>query len=179
MASTTRTFATAEHELRDRFADFERGVLQDNIILCDGKSGVLLAFDGAMVIFSVDTFVELQRHAARFDVLREGLALLFVAAGLAFLISCHFALTTVIPRLRRGKADHIFWEAPIFSLSEDSYVDTMRRLDASTGWSDKLRHLHMLAGICKKKFSHFQIAIRLGQIGFVLLVAAEFGRIVV
>jgi hypothetical protein len=179
MESGIQDFATPEHELRDRFADFERSVLQDNIILCDGKSGVLLAFDGAMVIFCVDTFVELQRRAAKFDPLSEGLVLLFLAAGFAFLVSCHFALTTVAPRLRRGKVDHIFWEAPVFSLSEDRYVETMRQLDASTGWSDKLRHLHMLAGICKKKFSHFQVAIRMGQIGFVLLVAAEFGRMVV
>lgn len=179
MPSSVQRFATAEHELRDRFADFERGVLQDNITLCDGKSGVLLAFDGAMVIFCVETFVELQRHAGGFDLLRESLALLFVAAGLAFLLSCHFALSTVAPRLRRGKADHIFWEAPVFSLPEDGYVEAMRQLDVSTGWSDKLRHLHMLADICKKKFSHFQVAIRLGQVGFVLLVAAEFGRVLV
>jgi hypothetical protein len=52
-------------------------------------------------------------------------------------------------------------------------------LDVSVAWSDKLRHLHMLAGICKNKFSHFLVAIRLGQVGFVLLVAAEFGRMVV
>ncbi|WP_242136905.1 hypothetical protein [Sphingomonas sp. TREG-RG-20F-R18-01] len=36
--------------MRERFADFERSVLQDNIILCDTKCGVLLAFTGTMVI---------------------------------------------------------------------------------------------------------------------------------
>jgi hypothetical protein len=62
MDSDIETFTQTERDmLRDRFADFERSVLQDNIILCDGKSGVLLAFDGAMVIFCVDTFVERQR----------------------------------------------------------------------------------------------------------------------
>jgi hypothetical protein len=35
----------------------------------------------------------------------------------------------------------------------------------------------MLAGICKVKFNHFQIAIRFGQVGFLTLVLAEFGRI--
>jgi hypothetical protein len=178
MASTIETFARIEHDLlRDRFADFERGVLQDNIILCDGKSGVLLAFDGAMVIFCVDTFVELQQHVKSVNVWSELLAALFIISGMAFLASCHFALSTVVPRLRRGKVDHIFWEAPVFSLSEDRYVEEMRKLDVSTGWSDKLRHLHMLAGICKKKFSHFLVAIRLAQVGFLLLVAAELGRV--
>ncbi len=33
--------------MRERFADFERSVLQDNIIPCDTKCGVLLAFTGA------------------------------------------------------------------------------------------------------------------------------------
>ena len=180
MASTIETFARIEHDLlRDRFADFERGVLQDNIILCDGKSGVLLAFDGAMVIFCVDTFVDLQKHVPALDSWRELPVALFIVSGLAFLASCHFALTTVVPRLRRGKIDHIFWEAPVFSLSEDRYVEEMRQLDVSTGWNDKLRHLHMLAGICKKKFSHFQVAIRLAQLGFLLLIAADLGRIVV
>jgi hypothetical protein len=179
MATTIDTFAPVENDRRERFADFERSVLQDNIILCDGKSGVLLAFDGAMVIFCVDAFVDLQRRIGAFASWRELPVVLFVLSGVAFLVSCHFALTTVVPRLRRGKIDHIFWEAPVFNLSEDRYVEEMRRLDVSTGWNDKLRHLHLLAGICKKKFSHFLAAIRLAQIGFVLLVAADLGRIVV
>jgi len=177
MASTIATLNRIEHELRDRFADFERGVLQDNIILCDSKSGVLLAFAGAMAIFCVDTFVTLQRGAPVRDVAREVPIGLFLVAALAFIVSCHFALTTVAPRIRRGKPDHIFWEAPVFSLSEDQYVAEMRQLDVSTGWSDKLRHLHMLAGICKTKFSRFRIAIKLAQAGFLVLVLAELGRV--
>ena len=167
MESEAETFAEDENELiRDRFADFERSVLQDNIILCDGKSGVLLAFDGAMVIYGVQTFVGLQRSLHAFDLLHEAPVALYVASSLAFLVSCHFGLTTITPRLRRGRADHIFWEAPV-----------MRNLDVATGWSDKLRHLHMLASICRSKFRHFQVAIRLAQVGFVALVLAELSRL--
>jgi hypothetical protein len=103
---------------------------------------------------------------------------LFVAAAVAFLVSCHFGLTTIVPRLRRGRPDHIFWEAPIFSLGEEGYAQEMRKLDVATAWSDKLRHLHLLAGICKSKFQHFHIAIRTAQVGFLTLVVAELGRLV-
>jgi hypothetical protein len=65
----------------------------------------------------------------------------------------------------------------VFSLSEDQYVDEMRRLDVVTEWNDKLRHLHMLAAICKEKFRHFLIAIRLAQVGFGALVLAELSRV--
>jgi hypothetical protein len=179
MDSDIETFTQTERDmLRDRFADFERSVLQDNIILCDGKSGVLLAFDGAMVIFCVDTFVERQRAIHAIDLLHEAQVALFVAAAVAFLVSCHFGLTTIVPRLRRGRPDHIFWEAPIFSLGEEGYAQEMRKLDVATAWSDKLRHLHLLAGICKSKFQHFHIAIRTAQVGFLTLVVAELGRLV-
>lgn len=178
MTSTVETFVGIEHELlRDRFADFERGVLQDNIILCDGKSGVLLAFDGAMVLFAVDTFAALQRGLHTIVLWREMSSAGFLLAALAFLISCHFALMTVVPRLRRGRADHIYWEAPVFGLSEEAYIEEMGRLDVSVAWSDKLRHLHLLASICKAKFRHFLKAIRLAQLGFLVLVLAELGRV--
>jgi hypothetical protein len=84
---------------------------------------------------------------------------------------------TVVPRLRRGKPDHIFWEAPVFALSEEDYIEEMRRLDVAAGWSDKLSHLHMLASICKAKFRHFLTAIRLAQLGFLVLVLAELARV--
>lgn len=178
MVTALDRHAQLERELlHERFADFERAVLQDNIVLCDAKSGILLAFSGAMIVFCVDTFVTLQRaHAA----LPHQLALgLFPLAALAFLVACHFSLTTVAPRLRRAhvKSDHIFWEAPVFRLSEQAYIAEMEKLDVESEWYDKLRHLHMLAGICRTKFGHFRIAVRCGQIGFVTLVLAEFGRV--
>jgi hypothetical protein len=169
--------ARIERELiHERFAAFERGVLQDNIILCDAKSGVLLAFDGAMVIFCIDAFVG---GRAPHLGLEHGLtnALFLLAAG-AFLISCHFSLTTVLPRLRRGRDDHIFWEATVFDLPVDQYVEAMEKIDLERERHDKLSHLHMLAGICREKFRHFQIAIRSGQAAFLLLVAAELARLV-
>src|SRR5215469_3551656 len=129
--SPMHEIARIERELiHERFADFERGVLQDNIILCDAKSGVLLAFDAAMVIYCLDAFVT--GGGPHQSPLHMGANGLFLVAAAVFLGSCHFCLTTVIPRLRRGREDHIFWEAPVFSLPVERYVETMDELDLRT-----------------------------------------------
>jgi hypothetical protein len=177
MAAESKTLIHGERELiRDRFADFERGVLQDNIILCDAKSGILLAFAGGMVIFCVDAFVQAVGARPTGAIALAGAGLLAMA-GLAFVGACHFALMTVIPRIRRGMTDHVFWESPIFLLPVDDYVARMQTLDLASERHDKLRHLHMLAGICREKFRHFLRAIRFAQVGFVALVVAELARL--
>jgi hypothetical protein len=158
----------------ERFMDFERGVLQDNIILCDAKSGVLLAFSGGLVIFCIDAFVYAHRAAGASISLTE---VLLALAGLAFLVSCHFSLTTVVPRLVRGHDDHIFWESSVFKLPVETYVKRMEALDPVVERRDMLGHLHMLSGICRTKFWHFSWAIRIAQLGFVLLVIAELTRL--
>lgn len=158
----------------DGFMDFERGVLQDNISLCDAKSGVLLAFSGGMVIFCVDAFVTAHQAASHSISVTEALVAL---AGVTFLVSCHFTLTTVAPRLVRGRDDRIFWESSVFKLSPEGYVAAMEALDPQAHQRDMLHHLHTLAGICRSKFRHFTWAIRISQIGFVLLVIGELARL--
>lgn len=157
------------------FISFERGVLQDNIILCDAKSGVLLAFSGAMVLLCIDTFIGLHRAGDWAHRLACGVAL---AAGGAFLVSCHFALATVIPRFHRSRDDLIFWESSIFKLSADEYVGRMKAITVMRQEDDMLHHLHLLARICRTKFLQFGRAIRLAQLGFALLVLAELGRMI-
>lgn len=177
MTSDDEQFSRLERELlHDRFADFERSVLQDNIVLCDAKSGVLLAFAGAMVILCIDAFVA--EHTLRLDALHWIAKGLFMLAAITFLVSCHYSLSTVIPRLRRGRDDHIFWESPVFDQPVESYIASMEQLDEATERRDKLAHLHMLSGICRAKFSHFVIAIRAARVGFLLLIAAELARLI-
>lgn len=179
MGSAAAKIAEVERALMlERFTDFERSVLQDNIVLCDAKSGVLLAFSGAMVIFCLDAFVGLHGAAPQGSLLHLGAIALFVLAAAGFLVSCHFSLATVLPRLRRGRPDHIFWEAPFFRLPVDSYVEQMLALDLAVQHEDRLRHLHTLAGICRSKFRHFQLSMRFGQASFVVLVLAELARII-
>ena len=177
MVAAADRFAQIERELlHERFADFERAVLQENILLCDSKSGILLAFSGAMVVFCIDAFVG--GRAAAAGELHQAANALFLLAAAGFLVCCHFSLTTVLPRLHRGHDDHIFWEAPVFDLPIETYVEKMQALDVVTERRDKLAHLHMLARICRTKFSHFQWAMRSGQAGFCVLVLAELARIV-
>ncbi len=176
MVTAADRFAQIERELlHERFADFERAVLQDNIILCDSKSGVLLAFSSAMVVFCIDAFVGGRSGGGW---LHYAANALFLLAATGFLVGCHFSLTTVLPRLHRGREDHIFWEAPVFRLPVEGYVERMAALDVVLERRDKLGHLHMLAGICRTKFAHFQLAIRFGQFGFIVLVVAELARLI-
>jgi hypothetical protein len=158
--------------LRDRFIEFERGVLQDNILLCDTKAGLLLAFTGAMVVFCIEAIASMHEAPTTHALISLGIkTLLWISAG-AFLVSSHFSLTTVMPRIVRAKADHIFWESPVFKLPVDEYVATMENIDTDVERDDKLRHLHVLAGICRNKFKHFGSAMRLGRIAFLALIVA-------
>ena len=119
--------------LQERFVEFERAVLQENIVLCDHKSGVLLAFTGAMVVYCVS---ELGSHPL--GNLHAGVSLIVPAAllvsALAFLASSSFSLSTVMPRIVRGVTeDHIFWEAPAFKLPVEEYVSVMIKLRRPAG----------------------------------------------
>jgi len=162
---------------RDRFADFEREVLQDNIALCDTKAGLLLAFSGAMVIFCIDAFA--RAHAAANGGAPIGIVIQ-AAIGLAaagFLASAQFSLTTVLPRMIRGGSDHIFWESPVFKLPLERYLAEMEGVSPAIERRDMLRHLHLQAQICRSKFRHFLIAMRLAQIAFAALVLGEVLRV--
>jgi hypothetical protein len=180
VAATEDRLSSVERDLlRDRFADFERAVLQDNIALCDTKAGLLLAFTGAMVIFCIDAFVT--AHAApgaHQQFVAETMRGLFAVAAIGFLASAQFSLTTVLPRMVRGSADHVFWESPVFKLPVERYVAEMASLDPAVERDDKLRHLHLQAGICRRKFGHFSTAMRLAQLAFVALVIGEVLRVV-
>jgi hypothetical protein len=164
--------------LHETFADFERAVLQDNIILCDAKSGILLTFTGAVVIFclnSVNLVPEPHRIAA-WASLAETLG--YIGAATSCLISCAFSFATIKPRIRRETADdHIFWESPAFKLPVEKYVARMHALDVRSAHDEKLRHLHALAGICRNKYAHLGHAMNFALVGFVLLVVAESAKV--
>jgi predicted LPLAT superfamily acyltransferase len=165
--------------LLDQFAAFERGVLQDNIILSDQKSGILLAFSGAMVIFCIEAISSphAANHALNYPV--ATIDALYLLAALGFLVSCHFSLTTVFPRIRHGRDDHIFWESSLYRLPADEFVARLRAIDVAAARDDKSRHIHTLAGICRDKFAHFRRSIQFAQGAFLLLVVAELARVVI
>jgi hypothetical protein len=167
-----------EHFL-ERFADFERGVLHDNIVLCDIKCGVLLAFTSAMAIYALNAMAE-PFVAHRFGAWMASLSVLaFFVSAMGFLVSCSFSLATVMPRILRDQAeDHIFWGSSAFQRSSDDFLDAMNNLDLHEGRYEKLRHLHTLAGICRAKFANLAQAMNFAIAGFVVLVVAELVKAV-
>ena len=163
--------------LHESFADFERSVLQDNIALCDTKSGVLLAFAGAMTLFSLDSFTK-ATGAHWLGPLGAYLAPgAFLISAAALLASASFSLSTVRPRLRRTNTeDHIFWESSAFKAPPEEYLRQMRSLTVEVEYDEKLLHLHTLAGVCRAKFAHFRRAMDFAVAGFVVLMIAELIR---
>jgi hypothetical protein len=160
--------------MRERFADFERSVLQDNIILCDTKCGVLLAFTGAMVILSLDALQHLVASTRLSEVATYAGAGVFVLAALGFLVSCGFSLATVMPRIRKdAPQDHIFWESEAFKKPVAEYVAAMNSLNIDVEHNEKLVHLHTLARVCRGKFSSLRHAMNSAIVGFAFLVIGE------
>ena len=91
-AAVLAELATIERDLlQERFVDFERAVLQENIVLCDHKSGVLLAFTGAMVVYCVS---ELGGHplAGLHGAIRLLVPGALLISALGFLVSSSFSL---------------------------------------------------------------------------------------
>ena len=164
-----------EHHLRsDRFAEFTRGALQDNIILCDQKAGILLAFSSALVLFCAQSFGDVHPIGAPWNIkLSSGL---LVLSAVGFIGSCYFALMSVAPRIRKGPDDHIFWGSSAYDVAAEIYIDRFENADPDKEMRDKLRHLHTLAGICRDKYGAFKHGLRLALISFFPLVFAEMLR---
>jgi hypothetical protein len=164
--------------LHERFADFERAVLQDNIILCDAKMGILVAFAGAMVIYCIDM-------AGRTGALRGGSSWIstaeawgYAAASVGFFVTCAFALAAIAPRVRPHQAndDYVFWGSRVFRQPLGAFLEEMHVLDVQREHENKLRHLHILASVCRDKFAHLRLAMHAAAAAFILLVLVELAR---
>lgn len=164
--------------LHERFADFERGVLQDNIMLCDSKMGILVAFAGAMVIYCIDM-------AGRTGALRGGRSWIstaeawgYAAASVGFFVTCAFALAAIAPRVRPYLAndDFVFWGARVYRQPLAPFIKEMQDLDVHVEHENKLRHLHILASVCRDKFAHLRLAMHAAAAAFILLVLVELAR---
>ena len=164
--------------LGDTFVDFERSVLQDNIALFDTKAAAVLAFSGVMVLYSIDaiaTFrLEAGPHAWLVTVVTR---FLLAAAAAGFLLSAMFALSTVRPRVARGSEGHVFWDAAVYKLPITDYLKAMKGFGPAQARDEKLRHLHLLAGICRNKTRDFSASLYVAEGAFMLLVAAELARL--
>jgi hypothetical protein len=164
--------------LSDTFVDFERSVLQDNIALFDTKAAAVLAFSGVMVLYSIDSIATFHLPAGPHTWLVAVLIrFLLAVAAAGFLVSAMFALSTVRPRVARGAEGHVFWDAAVYKLPIADYLKAMKGLDPAQARDEKLRHLHLLAGICRNKIRDFSAALYVAQGAFMALVAAELARL--
>ena len=168
-----------EDILSDAFVDFERSVLQDNIILFDTKAAAVLAFSGVMVLYSIDTLVTFHVGAGPRAALVATVARVLLAASAAgFLVSAMFSLSTVRPRVARGAEGHVFWDSAVYHLPLADYLKAMKALDPAQARDEKLRHLHLLARICRNKIRDFRASLYVAEAAFTALVAAELARLV-
>ncbi len=167
-----------EDLLSDTFVDFERAVLQDNIALFDTKAAAVLAFSGVMVLYSVDSLVTFHVAAGPHAWLVAAAArVLLAVAAAGFLLSAMFSLSTVRPRVARGAEGHVFWDLAVYKLPIADYLKAMKGLDPAQARDEKLRHLHLLAGICRNKIRDFRASLYVAQGAFMALVAAELARL--
>jgi len=155
----------------------ERHVLQDNIILCDTKCGILLAFSALIIQWCLDNVLTLSGYkgaglplvCARIEMV------LYAFAVLSLFVTIGFTWRVIRPRIRTTD-DHIFWGAKFFNQSEEAFMQTIQNVKGDVLAKDMLHHLHVLAGICREKFENFRCAAIAAELsaGFVLLaVSAE------
>ena len=164
--------------LSDTFVDFERSVLQDNIALFDTKAAAVLAFSGVMVLYSIDSIATFHAAAGPHAwLITTAVRGFFAVAAVGFLLSAMFSLSTVRPRVARGAEGHVFWDSAVYKLPVADYLRAMKGLDPAQAREEKLRHLHLLAGICRNKIRDFRASLFVAEGAFIALVAAELARL--
>lgn len=166
---------SARDALRE-FVGFERDVLHGNIGLCDQKSGILLAFSAAMVVYCLQALSGAADSAAGRG-WQIAIHVLYLLGTAGFFLAAYFALRVIRPRLHRHANDYVFWESDLFLLSEPDFLSSISALDSEALEGAMRQHLHRLADICRRKFANMSYAIMCGEIAFLTVVAAELVRI--
>ncbi|HEX3430643.1 MAG TPA: Pycsar system effector family protein [Rhizomicrobium sp.] len=158
------------------YVSFEREVLHDNIALCDQKSGILLAFSAAMVVFCLQAIPSATADALD-PLWRSLLHGLYLLGTAGFFFAAYFSLRVIRPRLHRNDDDLIYWDSKLFRLSESEFVSKMPSLAPDALDNAMRQHLHVLADVCRRKFANMRYSIRSGEIAFVAVVGAELIRV--
>lgn len=166
MTGTHPGFLPAHNE----YVSFERHVLQDNIILCDAKSGALLGAGAVVMVWCVERFVNAAVEKSlysRFEAGALGVAIL------AIIVTMYFAWRVIKPRfVTSNDDDHIFWASRTFDISEAAFTDRIQSAKPEVLAADMIRHLYILAGVCRRKFAYFRSATMAAQVAFVFVVLA-------
>jgi|GEM_PF-1793308 len=136
----------------------ERHALQDNIILCDTKSGILLGFGALTILWCADHLLELASTKSSLSSMFSMAELTLQALGALMLIaSLTFAWRVIKPRISAAN-DYIYWGSQVFLKSQAEFTTTIQNADPDRLATDMLHHLHVLAKICREKYANFRYA---------------------
>jgi hypothetical protein len=158
------------------YVSIERHVLQDNINLIDAKSGILMALSGGFIVRCLDKFFELATARASISPLASNASLwLYAIASLGFLMTAFFTWFVVKPRVVKTN-DLVYWGSDVFTRGERHFVDTVESTKPHEFRIHFVRHLYVLAGICRRKFLFFGRAMRSAELSLLTALAAELAR---
>jgi hypothetical protein len=154
------------------YIEFERHTFQDNIILCDAKSGILLGFGALVVLWCLDKLLTLGEGGPELPpVLATAETILYVAAIVALIATIGLTWRVIRPRISQAD-DYIYWGSKVFQQSEAAFITDIQTADWAVLDRDMLRQLHVLAGICRNKYANFRRAVMAAEISAALLLVA-------
>jgi hypothetical protein len=141
------------------------------IALMDAKAGILLAFAGAVFIFTADTLGKVldSHHAAHPRVFVLTLAFLGVGA-VALLATMVLCWMVIKPRTKTAR-NRFFWKSEFFDGSAQDFGARVRASSANDFESDAIIDAHNLASICRAKNERFSLAARFGEVAILLFLA--------
>jgi hypothetical protein len=166
-------------QLRDSlnpdYVTVEQRVLQDNINLVDAKSGILMALSGGLIARDLDKFFELATTSSSAPAIASVSLAFYGAATAGFILTAYLTWFVLRPRLVKTN-DFVYWGSDVYLKGEQHYLDAIGAATAEDFRHHFLRHLHVLARICRRKFTFFVLAMRTAEISLLTTLTAEVTR---
>lgn len=162
--------------LNPDYVTVEQRVLQDNINLVDAKSGILMALSGGLIARDLDKFFELATAHGGSAPLVASISLgLYGVATVGFFLTAYLTWFVLRPRLVKTN-DFVYWGSDVYINGEKHYLDTIEAATPGDFRDHFLRHLHVLARICRQKFGFFVRAMRTAELSLLATFSAEVTR---
>jgi len=169
----------SQEPIHPEYVTVERHVLQDNITLIDTKSVFLMGLAGLLMVHCLDKLDLLvhMRHdqGLHFPLVMEISLGCYAVALLAFFATAYFTWYVVKPRVTNTN-DFVFWGSEVFLKNEADFVNTIETTTPFDFGLHFLRHLYVLARICRSKYAYFARATRSAEVALLAMVIAEVAR---
>jgi len=158
-------------------AEFMRDSAQSNICLFDQKAGALLAFSIAMALFVFEALICPEKMGKCFGDATLLADLSACVTEFFLLIACFAALQTLRPKSKTKWNDQIYWGAEIFGRSLDEFLTRATAVPSHDAAEARLRHVYVLAQICRTKSARLRWAMWLTVTSFFLVVGTKILRL--